>query len=64
MSLRTILILMLCNLVWALNVVVSKIVVGDLAVPPLFYACARSAMVALALAFLLLAHHPFRGLAS
>jgi len=53
MSLRTILILFLCNLVWALNVVVSKIVVDDLAVPPLFYASARSAMVALALAFLL-----------
>lgn len=53
MSLRTILILMLCNLVWALNVVVSKIVVDDLAVPPLFYACARAGLVALALAYLL-----------
>lgn len=53
MSLRAILILMLCNLVWALNVVVSKIVVADLAVPPLFYATARAGLVALALAFLL-----------
>lgn len=53
MNLRTILILMLCNLVWALNVVVSKIVVDDLAVPPLFYACGRSLLVALALAWLL-----------
>lgn len=53
MSLRTVLILMLCNLVWALNVVVSKIVVDDLAVPPLFYASARAGLVALALAYLL-----------
>ncbi|MBE5072695.1 DMT family transporter [Erythrobacteraceae bacterium E2-1 Yellow Sea] len=53
MNLRTLLILLLCNIVWALNIVVSKIVVGDLAVPPLFYACARSGMVALALIFLL-----------
>ncbi|TNE50707.1 MAG: DMT family transporter [Sphingomonadales bacterium] len=53
MSLRTVLVLMLCNLVWALNVVVSKLVVDDLGVPPLFYACARSLLVVLALAYLL-----------
>jgi len=53
MSLRSVLILMLCNLVWALNVVVSKIVIDELAVPPLFYACARALLVALALAYLL-----------
>lgn len=53
MNLRTVLILMLCNLVWALNVVVSKLVVDDLGVPPLFYACARSLLVMLALAWLL-----------
>ena len=53
MNLRTILVLMLCNLVWALNVVVSKLVVADLGVPPLFYASARALLVVLALAYLL-----------
>ncbi|MFZ9396637.1 MAG: DMT family transporter [Erythrobacter sp.] len=53
MNFRTILILMLCNLAWALNVVVSKLVVDDLGVPPLFYAFARSLLVMLALAWLL-----------
>ena len=53
MNLRTVLILMLCNLVWALNVVVSKLVVDDLGVPPIFYAFARSLLVVLALAWLL-----------
>ncbi len=35
---------------WGFNMVASKIVVGDLGVPPLFYAAARSAVVALAVA--------------
>jgi O-acetylserine/cysteine efflux transporter len=37
--------LMLCNIAWALNVVVSKIAVGELGVPPLFYTVLRSALV-------------------
>lgn len=46
-------ILMLVNLAWGLNVVVSKIAVDDLGVPPLFYALARSIIVVLVLAPLL-----------
>ncbi len=42
-----------CNLAWALNVVVSKLAVDDLAVPPLFYAALRSLLVMVALAPLL-----------
>ncbi|WP_341712424.1 DMT family transporter [Erythrobacter sp.] len=38
-----------CNVVWALNVVVSKLAVDDLGAPPLFYALLRSVLVALAL---------------
>lgn len=53
MSLRTVLILVLCNIVWALNVVVSKIVVDDLSVPPVFYACARACLIVAAMAFTL-----------
>lgn len=49
MSARTLAIIMLCNVVWALNVVVSKIAVADLQTPPLFYALLRSVIVALAL---------------
>lgn len=49
MTARAILVLMLCNLLWALNVVVSKLVVDDMAVPPLFYAALRSGLVVLAL---------------
>lgn len=45
-----ILVLLGCNLLWALNVVVSKLVVTDLAVPPLFYAFARAVVVVIALA--------------
>lgn len=41
--------LMLVNLLWSLNVVVSKIAVDDLGVPPIFYAFARSVLVVLAL---------------
>lgn len=50
MPLRAIVILIACNVVWALNVVVSKLAVDDLAMPPLFYAGLRSLLVALALA--------------
>jgi O-acetylserine/cysteine efflux transporter len=46
-------VLFVCNILWALNVVVSKLAVDDLAVPPLFYAALRSLMVVLALAPLL-----------
>ena len=49
MPLRAILILLFCNVVWALNVVVSKLAVDDLSVPPLFYAGLRSLLVVLAL---------------
>ena len=49
MTLRAILILIACNIVWALNVVVSKIAVDDLAMPPLFYAALRSLLVMVAL---------------
>ncbi len=38
-------VLMGCNIAWALNVVVSKIAVGELGVPPLFYTVLRSALV-------------------
>jgi O-acetylserine/cysteine efflux transporter len=37
-------------MIWAANVIVSRIVVTDLAVPPLWYATLRSVVVALALA--------------
>lgn len=43
-------ILLACNIVWALNVVVSKLAVDDLGVPPLFYAAGRSLLVVLVLA--------------
>lgn len=41
--------LVLCNVVWALNVVVSKLAVDDLGMPPLAYAFARSLLVMLML---------------
>jgi len=47
---RSFLLLVAICLVWALNVVVSKLAVSDLAMPPMFYAAVRSAIVALALA--------------
>lgn len=53
MGLPAVALLMLINLAWALNVVVSKLAVDDLGVPPLFYALARSIIVVLALAPLL-----------
>lgn len=49
MGLPAIALLMLVNLLWSLNVVVSKIAVDDLGVPPVFYALARSALVVVAL---------------
>lgn len=49
MTARAIAVMMFCNIVWALNVVVSKIAVDDLAVPPLFYAVLRSLIVAIVL---------------
>ncbi len=42
-------IIMACNVVWALNVVVSKWAVDDYGVPPLFYAALRSLLVVAAL---------------
>lgn len=42
-------ILLACNIVWALNVVISKLAVDDLGVPPLFYAALRSLLVVAAL---------------
>lgn len=53
MPLRAIGIMMLCNIVWALNVVVSKVAVADLGTPPLFYALLRSFIVAIILLRLL-----------
>ncbi|KWV95774.1 DMT family transporter [Erythrobacter sp. AP23] len=53
MPLRALLIMTFCNVVWALNVVVSKIAIADLATPPLFYALLRSAIVAVVLVPLL-----------
>jgi O-acetylserine/cysteine efflux transporter len=53
MPLRALAIMALCNIVWALNVVVSKIAIADLGSPPLFYALLRSVIVALVLVPLL-----------
>lgn len=49
MSWSAVALLMLVNLLWSLNVVVSKIAVGDLGLPPICYAFARSVLVVLAL---------------
>ena len=46
MPARALVIMMACNIVWALNVVVSKIAIADLGTPPLFYALLRSVLVA------------------
>lgn len=48
MSLRDFILLVGISIVWALNMVGSKIVVGDLGVPPLFYAAVRTALIAVA----------------
>ncbi|WP_247711786.1 DMT family transporter [Qipengyuania qiaonensis] len=45
--------MMLCNIVWALNVVVSKLAIADFGAPPLFYALLRSVIVAVVLISLL-----------
>jgi len=49
MALRDFALLMAMCLVWAVNNIISKYVVSDLDVPPLFYAAARFVIVALAL---------------
>lgn len=50
MPLRAFLLLVAICVVWALNVVVSRLVVDDLGVPPLFYAAMRSLIVLVLLA--------------
>lgn len=52
-------IMLFCNIAWALNVVVSKLAVDDLALPPLFYTVLRSAVVLVVL-FPLLRNIPAR----
>ena len=49
MSLPAVALLMLVNVLWSLNVVVSKIAVDDLGIPPIFYAFVRSVLVVVAL---------------
>lgn len=49
MSFRALVVMTLCNIVWALNVVVSKLAIADLGAPPLFYAFLRSVIVAVVL---------------
>ena len=49
----TIALLILVNLLWALNVVVSKVAVDDLGMPPIFYAALRSLLTVLVLVQLL-----------
>ena len=53
MPARTVLLLILVNLLWALNVVVSKVAVGDLGMPPIFYAALRALLTIIVLARLL-----------
>jgi drug/metabolite transporter (DMT)-like permease len=50
MPLRDLALMALVCLVWGMNNVISKIVVSELGVPPLFYAVARSAIIVLAVA--------------
>lgn len=52
-------IMLFCNIAWALNVVVSKIAVSTLGLPPLCYTVLRSATV-LVMLFPLLRHIPAR----
>ncbi|MDP2215653.1 DMT family transporter [Phenylobacterium sp.] len=47
MALRDFALIVLVCLIWASNNIISKYVVADLAVPPLFYAAVRFALVAL-----------------
>lgn len=53
-------IMLFCNVAWALNVVVSKIAVSTLGVPPLFYTVMRSLAVLAVLFPLLLRARPAR----
>ena len=53
MSAASLGLMVLVNLAWALNTIVSKFAVGPLGAPPLFYAAARGVIVALVLAPLL-----------
>jgi O-acetylserine/cysteine efflux transporter len=53
-------IMLLCNVAWAMNVVVSKIAVATLGVPPLFYTLMRSATVIVVLLPLLVRGIPAR----
>ncbi|MFM7350458.1 MAG: DMT family transporter [Erythrobacter sp.] len=53
-------IMLFCNVAWAMNVVVSKIAVSSLGVPPLFYTAMRSATVVAVLFPLLLRGRPER----
>lgn len=48
MSLRDFALFVLICAIWGLNMVVSKVVVDQMGVPPLFYAAVRSATIALA----------------
>ncbi|HEY6964183.1 MAG TPA: DMT family transporter [Erythrobacter sp.] len=53
-------IMLFCNVAWAMNIVVSKIAVATLGVPPLFYTVLRSATVVAVLMPLLLRQRPAR----
>jgi O-acetylserine/cysteine efflux transporter len=53
-------IMLFCNVAWALNIVVSKIAVSTLGLPPLFYTVLRSGTVLLVLFPLLLRQRPAR----
>ncbi|MBA4052381.1 MAG: EamA family transporter, partial [Erythrobacter sp.] len=53
-------IMLFCNVAWAMNIVVSKIAVATLGVPPLFYTVMRSATVVAVLVPLLLRGRPER----
>ena len=49
MSAASLAVMVLVNLAWALNTIVSKLAVSDFGAPPLFYAGARGAIVAIVL---------------
>ena len=53
-------IMLFCNVAWAMNVVVSKIAVSTLGLPPLFYTVLRSCVVLAVLFPLLLRQKPAR----
>lgn len=60
LSLSALGIMLFCNVAWAMNIVVSKIAVASLGVPPLFYTVLRSATVVAVLLPLLLRGRPER----